>query len=186
MSNNNKQVPIGNNTNAGLKYDSEKPRMDLVDPYAIEQVAKVLGFGAKKYEAHNWRKGLQWSRLIAGVLRHVNAFNDGEDLDPETGISHAAHAMCGLMFLVNYTKTHKSLDDRYTKPKAQVLDGNPGVPIQWLSPSHNPGMPPSNNDNDPKCPEHPNANTRKVVEWSIDGTVKWLTTHCTLCGWSSK
>ena len=39
----------------GLKFDSEKPRMDLLPPKAIFEVAKVLGFGAEKYGPENWR-----------------------------------------------------------------------------------------------------------------------------------
>ena len=39
----------------GLKFDSEKPRMDLLPPKAISEVAKVLGFGAEKYGPENWR-----------------------------------------------------------------------------------------------------------------------------------
>jgi hypothetical protein len=99
----------------GVKHDQDKPRMDLLDRYALEQVALVMGYGAKKYSAHNWRGGIAWSRVIAAALRHLTAFNDGEDTDPETGISHLAHASCCLMFLLNYTKEHTELDDRYKR-----------------------------------------------------------------------
>jgi hypothetical protein len=96
-----------------MKFDSEKPRMDLLDRYAIEQLSQVLTFGAMKYDAHNWRHGLQYSRLIAAALRHIHAFNDGEDLDPESGLPHPAHAMCCLMFLLG-TMAHRSdMDDRW-------------------------------------------------------------------------
>jgi len=46
------------------------------------------------------------------VLRHVYAYADGETLDLETGISHAAHARCGLAFLLDFEKEHPELDDR--------------------------------------------------------------------------
>lgn len=101
-------TPLG----GGVKHDDDKPRMDLLDSYAIEQLATVLGFGAKKYAAHNWRKGLGKSRLIAAALRHLFAHLKGEDLDPESGLSHAAHAMCCCMFLLGLS--HRTdLDDRY-------------------------------------------------------------------------
>ena len=96
----------------GLKYDSDKPRMDLLDPHAIEQLAKVLTFGASKYAAHNWRKGLHKSRLIAAALRHLFAYLGGQDKDPETGLSHVAHAMCCCMFLLGL-EHRPELDDRW-------------------------------------------------------------------------
>lgn len=96
----------------GVKYDADKARMDLLDSYAIEQLAHVLGFGAKKYAAHNWRGGIAKSRLIAAALRHLFAYLRGEDKDPETGLSHAAHAMCCCMFLLGL-EHRTELDDRW-------------------------------------------------------------------------
>ena len=73
--------------------------MNLLPPKAIVEVAKVLTFGAEKYDAENWRKldDLQ-NRYTAGALRHIFAHMDGEKLDPETGLSHMAHALCCLLF----------------------------------------------------------------------------------------
>lgn len=95
------------------KHDADKPRMDLLDPAALEEVAKVLGFGAQKYAAHNWRKGIAYSRLLAAALRHIFAMLRGEDRDPESGLFHSAHAMCCLMFLINMQLTRPDLDDRH-------------------------------------------------------------------------
>lgn len=97
----------------GKKFDGDKPRLDLVSRPALEGLANVLGFGAKKYAAHNWRGGIEFSRLIGACLRHVNAFNDGEDLDPESGLSHIDHAACCIMFLSDQIKRETGLDDRY-------------------------------------------------------------------------
>ena len=83
----------------GVKYDGEKPKMHLLPPKAINEVAKVLTFGAQKYDEENWRKleDLQ-SRYSSGALRHIFAHLDSEDLDPESGLSHLAHAICCLLF----------------------------------------------------------------------------------------
>ena len=83
----------------GVKYDGEKPKMNLLPPKAIVEVAKVLTFGAQKYDEENWRKleDLQ-SRYSSGALRHIFAHLDSEDLDPESGLSHLAHAICCLLF----------------------------------------------------------------------------------------
>jgi hypothetical protein len=96
----------------GVKFDQHKPRLDLLDAHAIEQLAAVLTFGAQKYDAHNWRKGILKSRLIAAALRHIFAYMRGEDNDPESGLSHIAHAMCNLMFLLG-SEHRPELDDRY-------------------------------------------------------------------------
>lgn len=97
----------------GVKFDQDKPRMDLLDPHAMDQLAKVLTFGAQKYAAHNWRKGLHKSRLIGAALRHLFAYLKGENTDPETGLSHAAHAMCCCMFILGL-EHREDLDDRFT------------------------------------------------------------------------
>lgn len=97
----------------GVKHDQEKPDMSLLSPIALTEVAKVMTFGKQKYSAHNWRGGIAYSRLLAAALRHTLSFMGGEDKDPETGLSHAAHAICCLMFLVEFTVTKPDLDDRY-------------------------------------------------------------------------
>lgn len=83
----------------GIKYDGEKPKMHLLPPKATLEVAKVLTFGAQKYDEENWRKldNLQ-ARYSSGALRHIFAHIDKEELDPESGLSHLAHAICCLMF----------------------------------------------------------------------------------------
>jgi hypothetical protein len=105
-------------TNAALKFDDDKPPMNLLSREALEQTAKVMAFGKEKYDAHNWRKGFAWSRPLSAAMRHLMAFNDGEDKDPESGLSHLAHAACCIMFLLEFEKTHQELDDRF-KPTEQ-------------------------------------------------------------------
>lgn len=105
-------------TEGGLKADSEKPPVELLDPYALEQIALVLEFGRRKYAAHNWRKGIRFSRLIAAALRHTLAILRGEDTDPESGLPHAAHLGCCAMFLIWTMQNRPDLDDRW-KPDAE-------------------------------------------------------------------
>lgn len=97
----------------GTKYDQEKPRLDLLDPDAVEGLAKVLTFGAKKYDAHNWRNGIVYSRLMAALHRHLLAIQRGEDFDAESGLPHIDHLGCCWMFLSSLMKTRPDLDDRW-------------------------------------------------------------------------
>ena len=102
----------------GIKYDSAKPKMNLLPPKAVMEVAKVLTFGAEKYDAENWRKleDLQ-NRYTAGALRHIFAHMDGEELDPETNLSHLAHAMCCLLF-----KLEIELEERLKEKESREAD----------------------------------------------------------------
>lgn len=97
----------------GLKYDGDKPPLGLLSTTALWDTASVLGYGRKKYAAHNWRKGIEWQRCIDAAMRHLTAFNAGEDIDPESGLPHLAHAACEVMFLQEFAYTHPELDDRY-------------------------------------------------------------------------
>lgn len=98
--------------NEGTKHDTGKAQMDLLPPIAAEEVAKVLTYGASKYGRFNWRTGFKWGRLLAAALRHIFAFIRGEDNDPETGLSHAAHAACCMLFLIEHQKCGLGEDDR--------------------------------------------------------------------------
>ena len=98
---------------SAMKFDGDKLPVNLLSTQAMLQTAAVLKFGADKYHAHNWRDGFAWSRPLAAAMRHIMAFNDGEDKDPESGLSHLAHAACCIMFLLEFEKTHPHLDDRY-------------------------------------------------------------------------
>lgn len=100
-------------TLGGLKADTGKPACDLLSPIAMLGTAEVLSFGAKKYAAHNWRKGIAWSRIIGAILRHTYAIMAGEDTDKESGLLHADHLSCEVMFLQEFFRTRKDLDDRY-------------------------------------------------------------------------
>lgn len=97
----------------GSKHDSGKPPMSLLPWTALREAAKVLDFGRKKYSAHNWRKGFDWSRLADADLRHLAAWLDGEDLDPETNLNHLAHHVCEALFLLEHALKNYGKDDRH-------------------------------------------------------------------------
>jgi hypothetical protein len=101
-----------------VKNDSAKPRTDLLPSKPLLAVSEVLRFGAQKYAEHNWRKGMDWSRLHGAALRHLLAFADGEDLDPESGLPHIDHALCCLLFLSEFVhdERYAAGDDRWKGP----------------------------------------------------------------------
>ncbi len=85
----------------GRKDDGGKPRWDLLPWGAVEQIVKVLDYGAKKYEPHNWKKlENPDERYFSAALRHLVAWRGGERLDPESKLPHLAHAACSILFLL--------------------------------------------------------------------------------------
>ena len=91
--------------------------MDLLPSEALEEIAKVLGFGAKKYAPNNWRKGFAWSRLLAACFRHLFAYSRGERVDAESGLSHLAHAGAMLLFLLTHEVKGYGEDDIFKETK---------------------------------------------------------------------
>jgi len=97
----------------GVKFDQGKAPISMIPKQYIEGTAQVLSFGAKKYSRDNWRLGMKWTRLIDAAMRHTLAFNEGEDIDPESGLHHLYHASCCLSFLTEYQSKSLGEDDRY-------------------------------------------------------------------------
>lgn len=100
-----------------MKFDTGKTDWTLMPFDALEEINKVLDFGAKKYAAHNWKKnaGFKYSRVLGSLMRHIYAYIRGQDNDPESGLSHLAHAGCNILFLLYYNK-YKDVynkDDRF-------------------------------------------------------------------------
>jgi len=96
----------------GKKFDDGKLPYDLLPGDAIEEIVKVLQFGATKYGERNWEKGMKWNRPFAALMRHMWAWWRGEGKDPETGLSHLAHAGCCILFLLSYTLRGIGEDNR--------------------------------------------------------------------------
>lgn len=100
-----------------VKYDSDKPRTDLLPPLAIIDVSKALSFGAKKYKAGNWANCDSSNRYVGASLRHILAWQSGEDLDPESQLNHLTHAACSILFALEMELRHWGTDTRLDKIK---------------------------------------------------------------------
>jgi hypothetical protein len=89
----------------GRKDDKGKPRMDLLPARALLDIGAVLAYGAERYGAENWRLVENArERYLAAALRHVFRWKLGEAADPESGLSHLAHAATNLMFMLEVEK----------------------------------------------------------------------------------
>ena len=97
---------------SGAQKDQKDARFGLIPPNALREVARVYGYGADKYDARNWEKGLPFGPVYDAAQRHLNSFNAGVDLDAESGLHHLAHAAFGILSLLEYTLTGTGTDDR--------------------------------------------------------------------------
>lgn len=109
---------------SGIKFDGGKAPMSLLPSDALEEIAKVLDAGAKKYGKGNWAKGLKISRLLDAAMRHMASFNKGEDMDEETKTLHVANAACNLMFVIWMMKNRPDMDDRWETALKQISEAN--------------------------------------------------------------
>jgi hypothetical protein len=97
----------------GLRYNTGKLKWGLVSWKALAPMVRVLMFGAEKYDDHNWKKGLKYTEVTESLQRHLNAFIEGEENDPESKLSHVGHILCNAMFLSYMSMYKKDMDDRY-------------------------------------------------------------------------
>lgn len=97
---------------------SKKTPLGLIPPSAMEEIAWVHQLGSVKYGELNWRKtGVCASTYVHAILRHLNAWRDGEDLDPESGRSHIAHVACCCNILLDAAACGTLDDDRNKRPQ---------------------------------------------------------------------
>jgi hypothetical protein len=107
--------PVEQKWGEGKRNDSGKTRYDLIPTHLLKSTADVFEFGAKKYSSWNWCAGMQWSKVIGCMKRHMAAIERGEDIDAESGLPHTGHLMCNLLMLEHYRENYQQGDDRPTK-----------------------------------------------------------------------
>lgn len=94
--------------------DHGKPPLANLPWKGLREVSFVQAFGHDKYgDFHNYKAGMEVSRIMSCALRHISEYMDGNDNDPESGKSHLAHAACRLLFALENIADGKAIDDRY-------------------------------------------------------------------------
>jgi hypothetical protein len=88
-----------------LRYNQGKLEYSMLDLTKLSECVKVLMFGKQKYARDNWKKGMPTSQIIDSMMRHLSAIQNGEILDPESGLSHLGHLQCNALFLGNGNNT---------------------------------------------------------------------------------
>lgn len=92
---------------------SAKPPLGLIPGSVLIYIAVALANGAKKYGPFNWRSSkIQEVYYIDAAMRHLVQYLDGQDLDPDSGLPHLAHAMASLAVLVDAKECGMAVDNR--------------------------------------------------------------------------
>lgn len=101
-------------SSTGGQKGQKLARFDLIAFTWLWEVATVCGFGAKKYDDDNWRKGYSWRLSYGAMQRHLSQFWTGENYDEESGLHHLAHAAwhCMVLFVFSTVERYKVFDDR--------------------------------------------------------------------------
>ena len=74
----------------------------VYDLRAFESMARVLEYGANKYDRNNWRKGYADKfSTVDSLYRHIKEIVIGNKIDEESKLPHIGHIMCNIMFLTN-------------------------------------------------------------------------------------
>jgi hypothetical protein len=90
-----------------------KTPLHLIPTVAMTSEAEALAQGRDKYGENNWREsGVNAMTYVGAVLRHLLAWRDGEDVDPESGVSHLGHIRANCAILLDAAHVGKLVDDR--------------------------------------------------------------------------
>ena len=92
-------------------------------PWAVlAEDAVAHGEGALKYGRHNWREGdVLASTYFAAAMRHLIAWFEGEDTDPDSGLSHLTKARASLGVLRDAQIQGRAIDDRPAPSPATLM-----------------------------------------------------------------
>lgn len=96
----------------GGQKGTKPERFELIPAQALQELARVYGFGAAKYSDWNYLKGYNWSLSIGALQRHLALWVLGEEVDEESGLSHLAHVAWHAFTLQTYQLHHLGTDDR--------------------------------------------------------------------------
>ena len=88
------------------RYNSGKPRLDLLPIDLMTGLSRVLEYGESKYGRNNWRKGAPATEQVACLLRHLQPIMEALNtdsreglFDAESGLPHVDHMLFNVLSL---------------------------------------------------------------------------------------
>lgn len=108
-------------TNPKDSVGVRKPPHSTVSQSVMAEVGVGMLEGARKYGRHNYRvSGVRASVYYDATRRHLDSWWEGEDVDPDSGLSHVTKAICSLVVLRDAMIQGMVVDDR--PPKVDVAE----------------------------------------------------------------
>lgn len=93
--------------------DAKPPLSTVPMPVLYEVALGMLEGHLKGYRRHNYRiAGVRMSTYYDAILRHITAWWEGQDIDPESGLPHIVKAICCMVVLRDAEMLGKVTDDR--------------------------------------------------------------------------
>lgn len=90
--------------NKADRFNEGKLKWSLVDYKALEPLVRVLEYGANKYSADNWKKGLDKKEILESTMRHLIALISDQPLDDESKLEHEGHVLANMMFYSHFNQ----------------------------------------------------------------------------------
>lgn len=108
-----KQNSTTKQTNPKDLVGTQKAPMSTVSAPVLAEIGVAMLEGACKYGRHNYRAvGVRASVYYDATMRHLMSWWEGEDIDPDSGMSHVTKAITSLVVLRDAMIQGKVTDDR--------------------------------------------------------------------------
>lgn len=130
----------------GVRDNKTKPRVELLPPFAMLEIAKGFSAGERKYSACNWMLGgpdLTHMKIVGSLVRHLLHWIMGQEIDEDSkqywpgGVSHLALVGCNAMMLLELTHLPTGTDDRPCKLSVEQMQVQPkALCVSQTSPEH--------------------------------------------------
>lgn len=102
-----------------------KAPMSTVPANVLAELGVAMLEGSLKYGRHNYRAaGVRSSVYYDGTMRHMMAWWEGEDIDPDSGVSHITKAIASLVVFRDAMQRGMVNDDRPPKTENFYADLN--------------------------------------------------------------
>lgn len=113
-------APLG--TNPKDRLGAKKVSLNLVPASSIIYQALAMEDGARKYGPYNWRENKVIASIyIAAAMRHLQSWQDGEEVAEDSQKPHLAHALACIGIIVDALETGNLVDDRPKPGAASAL-----------------------------------------------------------------
>ena len=104
---------IQKDTNPKDSVGIKKVPISTVPSTVLAELGLAMLEGARKYGRHNYRvAGVRASVYMDAVFRHMHQWWEGQDIDPDSGLSHITKAIASLVVLRDSMINDNWIDDR--------------------------------------------------------------------------